>query len=180
VAVYTFPPAVKLTVGSPSIKVAYLYGEPRDLVVASPVISRATLHQRFAFFVGQVEIETDWQDGDPEVWVLNRLKVDPEDGSSIKEALHSNHNDELLFECDGQSLVGRSEIERGAAHKITTQLPLYLEDHTLKLNTAGLGGGPGGGGIPEAPLSSQTYGRINATWARVLAINNDILDGGNF
>jgi hypothetical protein len=41
-------------------------------------------------------------------------------------------------------------------------------------------GGGGGGGIPEAPITGQTYGRINASWARVLAITGDVLDGGNF
>jgi hypothetical protein len=42
------------------------------------------------------------------------------------------------------------------------------------------GSGGTGGGIPEAPIDSTTYGRMNSVWARVLAIANDVLDGGNF
>jgi hypothetical protein len=38
----------------------------------------------------------------------------------------------------------------------------------------------GGGGIEEAPLDSNTYGRRNAVWNLALAKNNDELDGGSF
>ena len=42
-------------------------------------------------------------------------------------------------------------------------------------------GPPGtGGGIAEAPSDSLAYGRLNAAWARVLAITGDVLDGGNY
>ena len=40
--------------------------------------------------------------------------------------------------------------------------------------------GGGGGGIPDAPTDSTTYGRYNATWNRALAYSNDTLDGGDF
>ena len=36
------------------------------------------------------------------------------------------------------------------------------------------------GGFPEAPENHLAYGRMDAAWTRVLAISNDILDGGNF
>jgi hypothetical protein len=46
---------------------------------------------------------------------------------------------------------------------------------------AGPQGNPGPpGGIGEAPADSLAYGRLNAAWQRVLAISNDVLDGGNF
>ena len=54
------------------------------------------------YFDGQVEVETDWQDGDPQVWAPNSLKRD-EDGNPIGEALFSNHNANLLIETDGES-----------------------------------------------------------------------------
>lgn len=37
-----------------------------------------------------------------------------------------------------------------------------------------------GAEFPEAPINSLAYGRLNANWARVLAITNDVLDGGNY
>jgi hypothetical protein len=42
--------------------------------------------------------------------------------------------------------------------------------------------GPTGsiGGFVEAPINTLAYGRMDATWTRVLAVNNDVLDGGNF
>jgi hypothetical protein len=40
--------------------------------------------------------------------------------------------------------------------------------------------GGGGTGFPEAPIDTLAYGRQDAGWTRVLAITNDILDGGNF
>lgn len=42
------------------------------------------------------------------------------------------------------------------------------------------GGGGNGGDFPEAPLDGDTYGRQMATWNRVLAANDDTIDGGNF
>lgn len=42
------------------------------------------------------------------------------------------------------------------------------------------GGGGGGGGIPDAPTDGVTYGRKDAIWNATLALNNDVLDGGNF
>ena len=92
------------------------------------------MNKRVPYFDGQVKIETDWQSGDPEVWAPNELKTD-EDGP-VKEALFVNHNADLLIECDGQSLVGRSESDRGVAHKIDPLLPLVLEARTLKLDIA--------------------------------------------
>ena len=47
-------------------------------------------------------------------------------------------------------------------------------------NVAISGGGGGGGGIPDAPTDGVTYGRKDAAWNASLALNNDILDGGNF
>lgn len=51
---------------------------------------------------------------------------------------------------------------------------LYVDTHI------GSGGGSGGGGIPEAPLDGNTYGRQYANWNRVIAASNDVVDGGNF
>jgi hypothetical protein len=40
--------------------------------------------------------------------------------------------------------------------------------------------GGSGGGLPEAPVDGFAYGRRLASWNRVLAATNDIVDGGNF
>jgi hypothetical protein len=37
-----------------------------------------------------------------------------------------------------------------------------------------------GGGIPEAPQDSVAYGRINASWIRVVMSSGDVVDGGNY
>ena len=40
--------------------------------------------------------------------------------------------------------------------------------------------GGSGGGLPEAPLDGFAYGRQLASWNRVLAATDDVVDGGNF
>ena len=98
------------------------------------------MNKRVPFFDGQVKIETDWQSGDPEVWAPNALKNDPvTTDKPVKEALFVNHNADLLIECDGQSLVGRSDLERGVAKKIQVESPLRLEDNKLKIGGGGTG-----------------------------------------
>jgi hypothetical protein len=39
---------------------------------------------------------------------------------------------------------------------------------------------PGGGGLPEAPIDGNAYGRSDAAWLQVLKTTGDIFDGGNF
>jgi hypothetical protein len=39
--------------------------------------------------------------------------------------------------------------------------------------------GTGGGGIPDAPSTGVTFGRVNATWQPVLTANS-VLDAGTF
>jgi len=34
--------------------------------------------------------------------------------------------------------------------------------------------------LPDAPANSTSYGRKNSTWSPVLALDGDVLDGGNF
>ena len=67
--------------------------------------------------------------------------------------MFSNHNDNMLLECDGDSLIGRSASSRGAAHKIAVVAPLVLENRTLKIEgDIPTGGGGDGFGEVEAPL----------------------------
>jgi hypothetical protein len=58
-----------------------------------------------------------------------------------------------------------------------------LARHNLRrailMRGPGLDGGTGGG-IEEAPLNDQTYGRRNATWNLAIAADNDVIDGGSF
>jgi hypothetical protein len=119
------------------------------LIVGSPTFTAPVLHQYRSppidFFDGQVAITTDWQSGDPEVWPLNTLKRDPEDGEPIKEALFANHNADMAISVDGQSLVGRTALARGPAHKIKVQAPLTFAGRTLGLDPAFK---PGGGDVP--------------------------------
>jgi len=84
----------------------------------------------------------------PVVWPLARLKT--EGGQPLQEAIFSNHNDDMVIEADGQSLVGRSKTDRGAAEKITVQSPLWLVDGVLGSSGGGGGGEPGPPG-PQGP-----------------------------
>ena len=113
--------SIALTAGSPTFSAPDMY------VYRAPPIE---------FFDGQVKVANGRQLDDPEVWPLNTLKLDPEDGIPIKEALFANHNAEMAINVDGQSLVGRSEIDRGPAQKIKPIAPLSLLARQLKLNIA--------------------------------------------
>jgi hypothetical protein len=53
--------------------------------------------------------------------------------------------------------------------------PLFLDSEGFLTSTGG-----GTGGVPEAPINGLMYGRKDANWARALAIDNDVLDGGTF
>lgn len=55
-----------------------------------------------------------------------------------------------------------------------------LNDNADTLDTVIHGLVVSGGGIPEAPTDGPAYGRQMAAWARVIAANNDVVDGGNF
>jgi hypothetical protein len=216
-AVYTFT-ANKLTAGSPIFAaLTMILKGPRALIVAKPVLGQPILRPFFPNVDGHVPFITDWQSNDPEVWHLNRLKFDDEDQVPVREAIFSNHNDNILLECDGDSLIGRGVSGRGAAHKITVAAPLALEGRTLRITGDITGGGGGGfgeveiplvvedgvlklavatplviingaldldttgiGGIAEAPSDALAYGRRSAAWVRVLAITDDVCDGGNF
>jgi len=53
-------------------------------------------------------------------------------------------------------------------------------DWDVVAHSGGAAGASEGGGIEEAPADDLTYGRMNATWNRAVAADNDIMDGGNF
>ena len=61
-----------------------------------------------------------------------------------------------------------------------TALDLILQNVRRAIFMRGGDSGTGGGGIEEAPLDDVTYGRRNAGWNPALALDNDVLDGGNF
>jgi hypothetical protein len=69
---------------------------------------------------------------DPLVSLTNRLNIN-EDGEPLCESIVTNINDEIAFEIDGNSLVGRCNPERGAAQRINIAAPLELSEQTLKL-----------------------------------------------
>jgi hypothetical protein len=132
--------AIALTTGSPTLSAPDMY------VYRAPPIE---------FFDGQVEVDTDWQLGDPEVWPLNSLKLDPEDGVPIKEALFSRHNADMAISVDGQSLVGRSALARGPAHKIRVDPPLIFSNRILTLDPAFK---PGGDAPPSMAFRAHKNG----------------------
>ena len=112
------------------------------LAVGNPVILRPELYPLFEHFDGQVPYVTDWQAGDPKVFIPNTLKL--LEGKPVKEALFGNHNADIVLEVEGPSLVGRTEDSRGIAHKIRVLLPLIFEDGKLSVD------------IPEAPTLTAT------------------------
>jgi hypothetical protein len=88
---------------------------------------------------------------------------------------------------DGTTYHSKWDWEREAPraeHIYNARLQDELNDSasaiTLLKAQIDAGGGGGGGGIPEAPADGLSYGRLNFTWVRVLAMANDVLDGGNF
>jgi hypothetical protein len=61
-----------------------------------------------------------------------------------------------------------------------TTLDLIAPTRRRAIFARGGSGGSGGPGFPDAPADGVTYGRQNQNWNPALALNNDVLDGGNF
>ncbi|HEY6617416.1 MAG TPA: hypothetical protein VIZ32_22970, partial [Vicinamibacterales bacterium] len=139
-AVHTLPIATKLTVSAPRffppvLRFRQTLPAPVLVIVGNPFIDFTELRQTFAMFDGQVEMPSDWTRADPKVFTPNSLKND-EIGRPLREALFTNHNADMRLEVDSLSLVGRTDIGRGIAHKITAEAPLKLENRKLKLDAA--------------------------------------------
>jgi Collagen triple helix repeat (20 copies) len=60
-----------------------------------------------------------------------------------------------------------------------SNITLDYDDAANTLTIHSTAGG-GGGGISEAPIDGNSYGRRNAAWDHVVSHNADIVDGGNF
>jgi hypothetical protein len=69
---------------------------------------------------------------------------------------------------DGGTLTGPLILDGDPVAPLEAATKEYVDNHS------------GSGGIPEAPMDHLSYGRMDADWTRVLAINGDLLDGGNF
>lgn len=65
---------------------------------------------------------------DPVVQMANRTATD------LKEAIHTHYNDDIQFDVDSPSLVGRTEEGRGPPQKIAVVAPLNLADRQLSLD----------------------------------------------
>ena len=139
-AVHNFPAATKLTVSAPKLLSPVMSLRrtiPAAVQAAAgvPFIDHTEMLPTFAMFDGQVELGSDWVRGDPKVFTPNSLKND-EIGRPLREAMFTNHNADMRIEVDSLSLVGRTAIGRGVAHKITAETPLKLEDRKLKVDLA--------------------------------------------
>ena len=139
-AVTPLPAATKLTVlapktGLPVMRLRHTIPAAVQLVGFAAIIDHTEMLPTFAMFDGQVPMPSDWVRGDPKVFIPGSLKVD-EDGLPVREALFTNHNADMRLEVDSLSLVGRTAIGRGIAHKITPEAPLKLEDRKLKVDPA--------------------------------------------
>jgi len=63
---------------------------------------------------------------------------------------------------------------------VTMDLVLQNKRRAIFARGGGSSGGGGTPGFPDAPADGVTYGRLDQHWNPALALNNDILDGGNF
>jgi len=88
----------------------------------------------------------------PEVYPTDRSTLNPETGAPIQRALFTNYNDQMVVLTDSQTLVGRSESERGPAAAIKIQEPLWLVNGVLGSEGAGGEQGPPGPPGPQGPL----------------------------
>jgi hypothetical protein len=70
---------------------------------------------------------------DPAIYMANR------DVTDEKEGIHTHYNDDIKFEVDSPSLVGRTHEGRGAAQKIVAVAPLTLANGQLSLDLGALG-----------------------------------------
>jgi hypothetical protein len=87
----------------------------------------------------------------PEVYPTDRSTLNPETGAPIQRALFTNYNDQMVVLTDGQTLVGRSDAERGPAAAIVVQDPLWIRDGVLGSEGAGGEQGPPGPAGPQGP-----------------------------
>jgi hypothetical protein len=87
----------------------------------------------------------------PEVFPTDRTTINPETGAPIQRALFTNYNDQMLVLTESQTLVGRSESNRGPAAAIKIQEPLWLRDGVLGSEGAGGEQGPPGPTGPQGP-----------------------------
>ena len=108
-------------------------------------------------------------------------------GLAVADPIYVNEDGALTADISGGSgggaPVGAEYITSTSnatltAERVLTDTATVTWDRTtagqIKANAVG------GGGISEAPSDSKSYGRMNTAWTRVLAITNDIVDGGNF
>jgi hypothetical protein len=65
---------------------------------------------------------------DPVVEMANR------DATDEMEGIHTHYNDDIKFEVDSPSLVGRTDEGRGPPQKIAVVSPLMLADRQLSLD----------------------------------------------
>ena len=138
-AVHTFPAATKLTVGIPRFaqpRCALRHTIPAAVGAVGQVafIDHTELWPTWPMFNGQVPLQNDWRRGDPSVFFPDSLKTDRDDGLPVKEALFVNHNADIQMWVDSLSLIGRTALGRGVAHKITALSPLKLENYQLKVD----------------------------------------------
>jgi hypothetical protein len=88
---------------------------------------------------------------DPAIYMANR------DVTDEKEGIHTHYNDDIKFELDSPSLVGRTDEGRGAAQKIVAVAPLTVANGQLSLDLGALGDHPDDAaaeqaGVPVAGL----------------------------
>src|SRR5512139_1648923 len=70
---------------------------------------------------------------DPVIEMANR------DVTDQKEGIHTHHNDDIKFELDSPSLVGRTDEGRGPPQKIVAVAPLLLANGQLSLDLGAVG-----------------------------------------
>ena len=93
---------------------------------------------------------------DPVVQMANRTATD------LKEAIHTHYNDDIQFDVDSPSLVGRTEEGRGPPQKITVVAPLTLADRQLSLDLA------------AAPPLKLAEGQLSIDLALIANYANDV------
>jgi hypothetical protein len=67
---------------------------------------------------------------DPTVTLTNRRNV-LDDGEPLRESIVTNINDEIVLEIDSETLIGRTDAERGLAQAVTVRKPLELTEQVL-------------------------------------------------
>ena len=104
----------------------------------------------------------------PLAWLVNRLQTD-DNNQPLMQGIFSNYNDDIVVEIDQDTLVGRTDPERGPAQSITVEAPLWLRDGTLGTDATGTGGGgeqgpPGPEGPQGPPGPEGPAGASSSMW----------------